>query len=636
MLIAACLVYSRNLFPLEWQVAAWSLLLVVLAVLSWRGWERLLGPVFFYDLSRSTQRGQQNAHRWLYAGLLVVTLFVVYWSRSPSLKSVFARAFVPSARDAEVAQSFFFVFMELQLIAVLLLTPLYTAGAVADERERRTLELLFVTDLSNREIIMGLLGARVANLISVVLTGLPILSFLQFLGGVDPNLVLAVFAATITMMLSLGSLSILVSVSCRTSLGAVILAYLLLPVFVLVSPIVPLTSYLGSGSLLQGSQAEFMTISSVYGFAHVLAAIFFAWLAAVQLRAAVRPEFGRLYRFEPVRANHHAGDGGWGPYVPAGTYRLREEAQRALGGRPRRAMTDNPLMWKESYVDAEFGAALGLIIAFLCLATIVVAGASSIESTQATLGETVQPVVRGLGTCIICVMLVIIAMSAAGRVSRERERQTLDNLLTIPAERSAILFAKWLASILLVRRLWFCLAGIWAAGVLTGALNFFAVPLLAAACIVYMTLMASMGLWFSTLNRSILRASLFTLLAGLSLIIVPFATLSTTTVPPVMSAAETVREWKLFVLDYGLNPIGTLWVLNFRGDDIRESFHGKDLVPVARILAALAGLHFYLAGAILLCLLSCARLRAEKGPRPRRRPAKSIDSVSLQVSPVES
>ena len=47
---------------------------------------------------------------------------------------------------------------------ILLLTPAYTAGAVAEEKERRTLEFILATDLRNREIILGKVLSRLLNL----------------------------------------------------------------------------------------------------------------------------------------------------------------------------------------------------------------------------------------------------------------------------------------------------------------------------------------------------------------------------------------------------------------------------------------------------------------------------------------
>src|SRR5260370_1408916 len=92
-----------------------------------------------------------------------------------------------------VGSGFFYTFTAVQLVAVFLLTPLCAAGAITEEKEKRTLDFVLSTDLRDREIVWGKLASRMAYLVLFVLTGLPILSAIQFLGGVDPNLVLAGF-----------------------------------------------------------------------------------------------------------------------------------------------------------------------------------------------------------------------------------------------------------------------------------------------------------------------------------------------------------------------------------------------------------------------------------------------------------
>ena len=130
---------------------------------------------------------------------------------------------VPLAQLAHFAGSFAVVILALQGVAVLLLTPAYLAGAIAEERERRTLELLFTTHLTDREVVLGKLFSRLTHLAGVLLAGLPVLSMLQLWGGVSLSVLLAGFAVTGLTLLSVGGVSMLCSVLCRTSLGAVIL-----------------------------------------------------------------------------------------------------------------------------------------------------------------------------------------------------------------------------------------------------------------------------------------------------------------------------------------------------------------------------------------------------------------------------
>src|SRR5207253_8953302 len=105
---------------------------------------------------------------------------------------------------AYFAERIVLTLLVLQAGAVLALTPAYVAGAIAEEKERGTLELLCTTQLRSHEIVLGKLFARLVHLTGLLLTGLPILCLALFWGGVDPHLVLAAFAVTGLTLLSIG------------------------------------------------------------------------------------------------------------------------------------------------------------------------------------------------------------------------------------------------------------------------------------------------------------------------------------------------------------------------------------------------------------------------------------------------
>jgi len=163
-------------------------LIIAAAVLQRMGWLKMLGPVLFYDMLVTARRGRYSLIRCGYSMILLLVLFSVWSATSPFSHH-------SSREDAAlIAMKFFEWFTVVQLVATFLLTPAYVAGAIAEEKDRKTLEFLLATDLRNREIVLSKFGSRLCNLALFVVTGLPILSFLQFLGGVDPDLVLASFA----------------------------------------------------------------------------------------------------------------------------------------------------------------------------------------------------------------------------------------------------------------------------------------------------------------------------------------------------------------------------------------------------------------------------------------------------------
>ncbi len=104
---------------------------------------------------------------------------------------------------AAFANSFFQTFSVVQLLAVLLLTPAMMAGAIAQERERRTIEYLFASSLTNAEIIMSKFLARTIHVASLLVVGLPLLAIAMLLGGVDPQLLLIVFVVTVTTLVAM-------------------------------------------------------------------------------------------------------------------------------------------------------------------------------------------------------------------------------------------------------------------------------------------------------------------------------------------------------------------------------------------------------------------------------------------------
>ena len=69
---------------------------------------------------------------------------------------------------------------------------------------------------------------KVERVALLLVTGLPIMSLMQFLGGIDPELMLAGYACIALTMIGIGSLSILFSTLFKRSRDAISLTYLLL------------------------------------------------------------------------------------------------------------------------------------------------------------------------------------------------------------------------------------------------------------------------------------------------------------------------------------------------------------------------------------------------------------------------
>src|SRR4051812_1337080 len=193
---------------------------------------RLLGPVFRYDLVRVARRQPLALWRAAYGLALLAALFLLY---ATALPHAWFGGYV-SAKDAAVfATRFFDVFTALQFAAVVFITPALTANAVAEEKGHNTLVFLLTTHLTNREIVLGKLFTRLLQVGLLVLTGLPVLALLQFMGGVEPNLVIASFVALALTAVSLGCLGLFWGVSVRKPQNGAWRAYQVLVAFLALS-----------------------------------------------------------------------------------------------------------------------------------------------------------------------------------------------------------------------------------------------------------------------------------------------------------------------------------------------------------------------------------------------------------------
>ena len=67
---------------------------------------------------------------------------------------------------------------------VLFFAMIFCAGSIAQEKDRRTLLLLLMTDLSARELVLGKLGASLLIVMVLIGVSAPVFFLVHLLGGV--------------------------------------------------------------------------------------------------------------------------------------------------------------------------------------------------------------------------------------------------------------------------------------------------------------------------------------------------------------------------------------------------------------------------------------------------------------------
>lgn len=224
----------------------------------------------------------------------------------------------------------------LQFLLIVLVAPALSAGSIAGERERQTFDLLLVTGVGTRRIVMGKMMESFAFLALLILCGAPVMALAYVTGGMPVADIAVTLVYLLVIALAALSVGMVMSVLMRRSLAAIIGAYLMIfiigagtwglakhgpiaarytaemlegmaggqdalammPVTILLNPAVSLVMLLASqtGILHNTMQStmrlfEIYTVANAAGFGRVawvsLAAILAAALLLIALSAAV-------------------------------------------------------------------------------------------------------------------------------------------------------------------------------------------------------------------------------------------------------------------------------------------------------------------------------------------------------------
>jgi hypothetical protein len=290
------------------------------------------------------------------------------------------------------------------------------------------------------------------------------------------------------------------------------------------------------------------------------------------------------------------------------------------------------MLWKEIVVESGVHMnALGRIFVLVLIAACFIPvgfifdqflhswGGSMWGSNWEMLSQSMNIWVRVLGSVVACLLLLAVAARASSSISYERDRQTWDALMTTPLGSDTILFAKWVGNILSVRWGWLWLGAIYVLALATGGLHPFALLLLLGAWLVYAFVVSGIGLWFSMVSRTTLRATLWTLLctagagAGHWLLWMCCIPLYIT-----VGREPAILEWiRRFQVGF-TPPIALGYCFSFCWLDLRD-FRWRATEAEEAILYGLAGIACWVVLGLLLAGLNRDRFRGLTGRRPLRR-----------------
>ncbi len=122
-------------------------------------------------------------------------------------------------------QDMFEVLIVLQLIGICLFLPAFTAGLITQEKERDSLVLLLLTELTPWQILLQKLGSGLVSIFSFLLIGMPLAALCYAYGGISPEHLFQGIAVLFLTCLQVATFALLCSTLARTTVGAFIATY---------------------------------------------------------------------------------------------------------------------------------------------------------------------------------------------------------------------------------------------------------------------------------------------------------------------------------------------------------------------------------------------------------------------------
>jgi len=397
---------------------------------------------------------RRSRHLWLRTAYLSALFAVVLLSLIVSVTGQNA-SLTELAKGA--SQTFKWASMT-QLLLMCFLAPVFTAGAITQERDAQTYNILLSTPLSNAQIVFGSLMSRLYFVIMLLLAGLPIFLMAMVYGGVTSSQILESFALSGSTAILTGALAIFLAMIGVGTRRTIFSFYLMIGLYLLslyllgqwaatwleaspaniagqrMSWLTPLQPFLALDVALNrihapsyGQLADRNALvryalaypSAAYVTWTTVTAFLLTMLSMVFARRGAK--MGEMTFFGSL----------------AGRLRLQGPGPRL---RQPRTVWSNPVAWREAKTRVSGGSFLRW--------TIILAGVlgSAILFIRRLSGDLSDDEVRfwlaGMIIIQFAIALIIATNTAATSMTKEKESRSMDLLLTTPLTSRYILWGK--------------------------------------------------------------------------------------------------------------------------------------------------------------------------------------------------
>ncbi len=402
----------------------------------WTRWA--LGPVFALETSLNARRRQVYEVRSFFVLIVLVGLIAVWFNNETTNLGTGGRASTYQ-QMAKLGELFFYTLAGIQISLVMLVAPAATAGSICIDRARGTLVHMLMTDLSDPEIVLGKLGARLAPVIGIIACAVPVVAIIALLGGIEFGAIAGLFGISVCLAVLGCCLAIAISVWATKTHDVLIALYIIEGLWLLALPL--WTSIATNGGFapppdwFQKANPYVLILSPFHqpGFVGMTDTVVFISIVLTISAALALLSVLKLRRVVVEQSGHGQKPGLRLP-------RLKRLFPSWAGP----SLDGNPVLWREWHRNQPSRLARVMWVMVLALSWILAAW-----GTYELIHEGSDPGDRYLGLGMWLQLffgMLILAATAPTVLAEERVRGSLDVLLSTPLSTRSIVLGKWLGA----------------------------------------------------------------------------------------------------------------------------------------------------------------------------------------------
>lgn len=379
-------------------------------------------PIFIREALTSPR---QLRHYLIRSGY-VAAVFILIFTAGQTILGTQQIQTVTIGEFSRLGNLIFQIIAFLQLLLVLFFTLLFSAGSIAQEKDRGTLILLLMTELKDRELVSGKIQSSLLIVYVLLAASIPVCVFLYLLGGVELSQIVWMELLCLMTVFATGSWAGLVAFWREKTFQTLAISVLGMVVFLGVVELV--VSLIGTQYGVRPWIAGLNPFRSLYEILNPLSlnsglqvVSVSAWPSLISL--FVLGIALKSYTILRLRV--------WNPSRSVYKSAAKEEKEEAVITKEKsRSIWSNPVIWREIMTKAYGRKIFVIKLAYLLLAGFTLWSATtSNAAAEGTLYLGVIPP-QGLAFAgIAWLSLVLMNTQAVTSITSEKDSKTLELLL---------------------------------------------------------------------------------------------------------------------------------------------------------------------------------------------------------------